>query len=111
MSILLIILLIILSFDIFLIFKALKLSNQLISYVSNNYPALYEEFGRPIPGFIRPNPVKAHRLEKYILTKGLIAYKDNEKMINLADRLKKVNRLHYLAWLLLFLAWILYLAK
>jgi len=106
MNILLIVLLIFLGFDIFLIFKCFGLSNRLISHVGNDFPELYEKFDRPIPGFIRPNPIKAHRLEKYLLTKGPIVYKDNEKVIKLVKRLKKFSHIHYVTWVLLFLTWV-----
>ena len=111
MNIQLIALLLFLVFEIFLVFKCLNLSNQLISYVSNRYPELYEKFDQPAPGFIRPNPFKANKLEKYLLNRGPIEYQDNEKLISLAKRLKRFNNFHYLVWFLLFLAFIIYLAE
>ena len=75
-----VVLIIILCLDIFLICKCLNLSGQLITLVSSDYPDIWEQFGRPLPGFISPNPFKARRLERFMMTKGLNTHKLNEKV-------------------------------
>jgi len=105
-----VVLIIILCLDIFLICKCLNLSGQLITLVSSDYPDIWEQFGRPLPGFISPNPFKARRLERFMMTKGLNTHKLNEKVTNKIKKLKKFKNFHYSTYSILLLFWFVYLA-